>query len=55
MSPSSKLGHLTAGLIPDAQIRIHRDSAHGFLFHYPAEVAAEVNGFLATEAGGAGS
>ena len=43
----TKLSHLLAGLIPDARIRIHPDSAHGFLFQYPAEVAAEVNAFLA--------
>ena len=43
----TKLSHLMAGLIPDAQIRIYPDSAHGFLFQYPAEVAAEVNAFLA--------
>jgi pimeloyl-ACP methyl ester carboxylesterase len=42
----TKLSHLMAGLIPDAQIRIYPDSAHGFLFQYPAEVAAEVNAFL---------
>jgi pimeloyl-ACP methyl ester carboxylesterase len=43
----SKLSHLMAGLIPNAQIRIYGDAAHGFLFQYPAEVAAEVNVFLA--------
>jgi pimeloyl-ACP methyl ester carboxylesterase len=43
----TKLSHLMAGLIPDAQIRIYPDSAHGFLFQYPTEVAAEVNAFLA--------
>ena len=42
----TKLSHLLAGLIPDARIRIYPDSAHGFLFQYPAEVAAEVNAFL---------
>jgi pimeloyl-ACP methyl ester carboxylesterase len=42
----TKLSHLLAGLIPDAQIRIYPDAAHGFLFQYPAEVAAEVNAFL---------
>ncbi len=36
-----------AGLIPDAQIRIYPDAAHGFLFRYPTEVAAVVNTFLA--------
>jgi len=35
-----------AGLIPDARIRIYLDAAHGFLFQYPAEVAADVNAFL---------
>jgi pimeloyl-ACP methyl ester carboxylesterase len=43
----TKLSHLMAGLIPDAQIRIYPDAAHGFLFQYPAEVAADVNVFLA--------
>ncbi len=42
----AKLSQLMAGLIPDAQIRIYPDAAHGFLFQYPAEVAAEVNAFL---------
>jgi pimeloyl-ACP methyl ester carboxylesterase len=43
----TKLSHLMAGLIPDAQIRIYPDAAHGFLFQYPKEVATEVNAFLA--------
>jgi pimeloyl-ACP methyl ester carboxylesterase len=42
-----ELSHLMAGLIPDARIRIYPDAAHGFLFQYPTEVAAEVNTFLA--------
>jgi len=42
----TKLGHLLAGLIPDARIRVYRDAAHGFLFQYPAEVARDVNAFL---------
>jgi pimeloyl-ACP methyl ester carboxylesterase len=46
----TKLSYLLAGLIPDAQIRIYPDSAHGFLFQYPAEVAADVNAFLAADA-----
>jgi len=37
----TKLGYLLAGLIPDARIR-------GFLFQYPAEVAADVDAFLST-------
>jgi pimeloyl-ACP methyl ester carboxylesterase len=45
MIPTSA-SHLMAGLIPDARIRIYPDSAHGFLFQYPAEVAADVNAFL---------
>jgi pimeloyl-ACP methyl ester carboxylesterase len=43
----TKLSHLMAGLIPDTRIRIYPDAAHGSLFQYPAEVAAEVNAFLA--------
>ena len=42
----TRLSHLLAGLIPDAQIRIYPDAAHGFLFQYPHEVAAYVNEFL---------
>jgi pimeloyl-ACP methyl ester carboxylesterase len=51
----TKLSHLMAGLIPDAHIRIYPDAAHGFLFQYPVEVAADVNAFLAREEGRAGS
>jgi pimeloyl-ACP methyl ester carboxylesterase len=47
----TKLSHLLAGLIPHAQIRIYPDAAHGFLFQYPTEVAAEVNAFLARDGG----
>jgi hypothetical protein len=36
---------MTAGL-SDAQVRVYPDAAHGFLFQYPAEVAADVNAFL---------
>ena len=42
----TKLSHLMTGLIPDAQIRIYPDAAHGFMFQYPTEVAAVVNTFL---------
>ncbi len=41
-----KVSHLMAGLIPDAQILIYPDAAHGFLFQYPTEVAADINTFL---------
>ena len=47
----TKLSHLMAGLIPDARIRIYPDAAHGFLFQYPTEVAAELNAFLADDGG----
>jgi pimeloyl-ACP methyl ester carboxylesterase len=42
----TKLSHLMAGLIPDVRIKIYPDSAHGFLFQYPQEVAADINAFL---------
>jgi hypothetical protein len=42
----TKLSHLMAGLIPEAQIRVSPDSAHGFLFQYPRQVAEDVNAFL---------
>jgi pimeloyl-ACP methyl ester carboxylesterase len=42
----TKLSYLLAGLIPDAEVRIYPDAAHGFLFQYPAEVAMAVNLFL---------
>ena len=42
----TKLSHLMAGLIPDAQIRIYPDAAHAFLFQEPQQVAAHVNAFL---------
>jgi hypothetical protein len=32
-----------------SQIRIYPDSAHGVLFRYPDEVAADVNAFLADD------
>jgi len=42
----TKLSHLMAGLIPDTEIRVYPDSAHAFLFQYPAQVAADVGEFL---------
>ena len=45
----TKLSHILAGLIPDARITIYPDAAHGFLFQYPTEVAADVNAFLAAD------
>jgi pimeloyl-ACP methyl ester carboxylesterase len=44
----TKLSHLMAGLIPDARILIYPDSAHGFMFQHHAQVAEDVNAFLAS-------
>jgi pimeloyl-ACP methyl ester carboxylesterase len=44
-----KGSHLMAALIPDAQIRVYPDAAHGFLSQHPIEVAADVNAFLADD------
>ncbi|MFJ7071908.1 alpha/beta fold hydrolase [Streptomyces sp. NPDC098781] len=41
-----KYSHLLAGLLPDAQIKIYSDAAHGFLFQHHKEFAADVNTFL---------
>lgn len=38
--------YLLAGLIPQAQVTIYPDAAHGFLFQFHAEFAADVNAFL---------
>jgi pimeloyl-ACP methyl ester carboxylesterase len=38
--------YLLAGLIPQAQVKIYPDSAHGFLFQHHAEFAADVVAFL---------
>ena len=45
----TKLSHILAGLIPDARITLYPDAAHGFVFQYPTEVAADVNAFLAAD------
>jgi pimeloyl-ACP methyl ester carboxylesterase len=39
--------YLLAGHIPNAELVIYPDAGHGFLFQYPHEFAAAVNGFLA--------
>ncbi|MFF3861405.1 alpha/beta fold hydrolase [Streptomyces sp. NPDC002209] len=41
-----RYSHLLAGLIPQAQLKIYPDSAHGFLFQHHAEFAADVEAFL---------
>ena len=38
--------YLLAGLIPNAQVKIYPDSAHGFLFQHHAEFAGDVEAFL---------
>jgi pimeloyl-ACP methyl ester carboxylesterase len=38
--------HLLAGLIPQAQIKIYPDAAHGFLFQHHKQFAADVEDFL---------
>ena len=38
--------YLLAGLIPHARVKIYADSAHGFLYQYHAEFAADVAAFL---------
>ncbi|MFF4764623.1 alpha/beta fold hydrolase [Streptomyces sp. NPDC001292] len=42
-----RYSHLLAGLLPDAQIKIYPDAAHGFLFQHHKEFAADVEAFLA--------
>jgi pimeloyl-ACP methyl ester carboxylesterase len=41
-----RYSYLLAGLIPDAQVKIYPDSAHGFLFQHHAEFAGDVSAFL---------
>jgi pimeloyl-ACP methyl ester carboxylesterase len=38
--------YLLAGLIPQAQVKIYPDAAHGFLFQHHADFAADVESFL---------
>jgi pimeloyl-ACP methyl ester carboxylesterase len=38
--------YLLAGLIPQAQVKIYPDAAHGFLFQHHTEFAADVEAFL---------
>jgi len=41
-----RYSHLLAGLLPNAQVTIYPDSAHGFLFQHHSRFAAEVHAFL---------
>lgn len=41
-----RYSHLLAGLIPDAELKIYPDAAHGFLFQHHEEFAGDVKRFL---------
>ena len=41
-----RYSYLLAGLIPQAEVKIYPDSAHGFLFEHNAEFSADVAAFL---------
>lgn len=41
-----RYSHLLAGLIPQAQLKIYPDSAHGFLFQHHATFAGDAEAFL---------
>lgn len=41
-----RYSHLLAGLIPNAEIKIYPDAAHGFLFQHHEEFAGDVKDFL---------
>jgi pimeloyl-ACP methyl ester carboxylesterase len=41
-----RYSHLIAGLLPHATVKIYPDAAHGFLFQYHTEFAADVTEFL---------
>jgi pimeloyl-ACP methyl ester carboxylesterase len=41
-----RYSYLLAGLLPNAQLTIYPDAAHGFLFQHHAEFAREVGAFL---------
>jgi pimeloyl-ACP methyl ester carboxylesterase len=44
-----RYSHLLAGLIPNSEIKIYPDSAHGFLFQHHTDFAGDVDRFLAGE------
>jgi len=41
-----RYSYVLAGLLPNAQVKIYPDSAHGFLFQHHAEFAADLEAFL---------
>ena len=43
----TKNSYLLAECLPDAQLKVYPDAAHGFLFQHPAEFATDVGAFLA--------
>jgi pimeloyl-ACP methyl ester carboxylesterase len=45
-----RYSNLLAGLLPNAQVTIYPDSAHGFLFQHHSQFAADVNDFLSAVA-----
>ena len=44
-----RYSYLLTGLIPNAHIKIYRDSGHGFLFQHHAAFATDVHAFLASK------
>jgi pimeloyl-ACP methyl ester carboxylesterase len=44
-----RYSYLLAGLIAQAEVKVYRDSAHGFLFQHASEFAADVEAFLSLE------
>ena len=43
-----RCSHLLAGLLPQAQLKLYPQRAHGFLFQHHTEFAADVESFLTT-------
>jgi pimeloyl-ACP methyl ester carboxylesterase len=41
-----RYSYLLAGLLPNAEVKIYPDAAHGFLFQYHEEFASDVDAFL---------
>jgi pimeloyl-ACP methyl ester carboxylesterase len=41
-----RYSHLLGGLLPDAQVMLYPDSAHGFLFQHHSQFAADIHAFL---------
>jgi pimeloyl-ACP methyl ester carboxylesterase len=41
-----RYSYLLAGLIPNSELKIYPDSAHGFLYQHHQEFAADVRAFL---------